>query len=117
MTLRGLGVGAGYGAAGIVWHRVVLDPVIPDEVEASLFLRLENTPRKVYLTLNGLMIGQECDPPGEPVRLWLPDGVLRRQGRNELLIAQWTRGASPVLGHVRLEAGTPLRWHSEKRVH
>lgn len=105
------------GTADIVWHRATFDLAIPDEIEVSLALRLENTPRRAYLYLNGRMIGQTCHPPGGTVRIWLPESVLHHHGHNEMMIAQWTRGASPGLGRVRLEASTPLRWHRESRVH
>jgi hypothetical protein len=103
------------GTPAIVWHRACFDLAIPDDIEVSLFLRLEETPRRAYLYLNGMMIGRACQPRGGSARFWLPAGVLDRRGANELLIAQWTRGARPGLGRVRLETGDPLRWHREGR--
>jgi hypothetical protein len=105
------------GTSAIVWHRAAFDLAIPDDTEVSLFLRLESTPRRAYLHLNGRMIDQVCHPHDGPARVWLPEGVLNRRGRNELLIAQWTRGASPGLGRVRLESGPVMRWQRERRAH
>jgi hypothetical protein len=105
------------GSSAIVWHRAAFDLAIPADTEVAIFLRMGDTPRKAYLYLNGLMIGQTCYPREGSRRFWLPEGVLHRRGRNELLIAQWTRGASPGLGRIQLEAGATMRWHHEGRVH
>ncbi len=105
------------GTADIVWHRAVFDPAIPDEVEVPLFLRVENTPRKAYLYLNGRMIGRTGQLGGGSGRFWLPEGILKRREENAVMIVQWTRGANPGLGRVRLESGTSLQWHREGRVH
>ena len=109
--------GSGMGTSGIVWHRATFPLAIPADVEVAIFLRLEETPRKAYGYLNGRMIGQTCHPHRDPARFWLPDGMLHRDGSNEILIAQWTRGARPGLGRVELEAGPVLHWLREARVH
>ncbi len=102
------------GAADITWHHSRFDLFLPRDIEVPLYLVLEQTPARCYVYLNGMLIGRAAYPQEPQRRLWLPDGVLRRTGPNELLIAQWTRGAKPGLGVARLEAGALLARLSEK---
>ncbi|HSQ40509.1 MAG TPA: beta galactosidase jelly roll domain-containing protein, partial [Anaerolineales bacterium] len=81
--------------------------------EMPLFLFLDQTPGRVYLFLNGQLIGRYVDNRAPQHRFWLPEGILRRKGENELLIAQWTRGAQPGIGAARLEHGTIMHWHTQ----
>ncbi len=99
------------GAADITWHRSVFDLSLPSEVEVRVVLILDQTPTKCYIYLNGQLIGRMRYPQGAERRFWLPDGALHRWGSNELLIAQWTRGAEPGIGPARLEAETVAVWH------
>ena len=98
------------GAAHIIWHRAAFPLTLPDDVETPLFLFLEQTPSRAYLFLNGQLIGRYWDRRGPQHRFWLPEGILQRKGENELLIAQWTRGAQPGIGLARLEHGTIMQW-------
>lgn len=104
----------GEGTGDVTWHRSVFDLGFPVDTEVSLFLYLDQTPTKCYVFLNGQMIGRQWYPRDAERRFWLPDGLLRRAGPNELLIAQWTRGADPGLGIARLEAGRPQTWHTHE---
>lgn len=101
------------GSAAVTWHRAGFRLDLPDDVEMPLFLVLDQTPGKGYVYLNGTLIGRLWYPQEPQRRFWLPDGLLQRQGSNELLIAQWTRGADPGIGIARLEAGPPRVWHTE----
>jgi len=99
------------GAADITWHRSTFDLSLPSEVEVRMVLILDETPTKCYIYLNGQLIGRMWYPQETERRFWLPDGVLRRRGSNELLIAQWTRGAEPGIGLARLEDESVAAWH------
>jgi len=59
------------------------------------------------------LIGRYWDGRGPQHRFWLPEGLLRRTGENELLIAQWTRGAQPGIGLARLEHGAIMQWRPQ----
>ncbi len=102
------------GDSHITWQRAAFRLSLPDDVEAPLFLFLDRTPGRAYIFLNGQLIGRYADARAPQHRFWLPEGLLHRRGENELLIAQWTRGAQPGIGAARLEHGTILR-HFEGR--
>jgi hypothetical protein len=110
---------AGEGAVGstararraVTWHRATFCLDLPQDVDMPVFLFLDQTPTKCYVYLNGQLIGRSWYPQQPERRFWLPDGLLHRDARNELLVAQWTRGASPGLGVARLAAGPPALWH------
>ena len=101
------------GAGHITWHRATFSLALPDNVQIPLFLRLDQTPSRAYLFLNGQLIGRYWDGRGPQHRFWLPEGLLRRTGENELLIAQWTRGAQPGIGLARLEHGAIMQWRPQ----
>ncbi len=100
-------------AAHITWHRAVFPLSLPDDVETPLFLFLDQTPGRAYLFLNGQLIARYADNRAPQHRFWLPEGIVRRTGENELLIAQWTRGAQPGIGAARLEHGAIMQWRSQ----
>jgi hypothetical protein len=101
------------GTTHIIWHRAIFSLALPDDLETPLFLFLDQTPSRAYLFLNGQLIGRYWDGRGPQHRFWLPDGILRRTAENELLIAQWTRGAQPGIGLARLEHGTIMQWQRQ----
>lgn len=101
------------GAVHITWHRAIFRLSLPDDVEMPLFLFLDQTPGRAYLFLNGQLIGRYVDNRAPQHRFWLPEGLLRRKGENEVLIAQWTRGAQPGIGAARLEQGAVMRWQKQ----
>jgi hypothetical protein len=103
----------GEGASAITWHRSRFDLGHPPDVEGLLFLVLDRMPTKSYIYLNGMLIGRMWYPNLPQRRFRLPDGVLRRTGDNELLIAQWTRGGEPGIGMARLEVGATSQWHEQ----
>ncbi len=114
----------GDGADDVTWHRSQFHLHLPTDTEVPLFLYLDQTPTKCYVFLNGQMIGRQWYPRDAERRFWLPEGLVRRTGpdacgphscgSNELLIAQWTRGADPGLGVARLEAGMPATWRTHQ---
>jgi hypothetical protein len=100
----------------ITWHRALFELHLPADVVMPLYLYLDATATRCYLYLNGVLIARLRYPKDPQRRFWLPDGLLRRDGRNELLIAQWTRGAQPGIGTAVLEAGQILTWRAEAGV-
>ncbi|MFP4344874.1 MAG: beta-galactosidase [Anaerolineales bacterium] len=92
------------GEPHLTWHRTTFDWSPPADLEVSLFFFLEQIPVKALIYLNGQLLGIYWETRGPQQRFWLPEGGLRR-GRNELLIAQWTRGAAPEIGQAWLEVG------------
>jgi hypothetical protein len=101
------------GAAHVIWHCAVFTLALPDDIEIPFFLYLDQTPSRAYLFLNGQLIGRYRDGRAPQHRFWLPEGILRRGDENELLIAQWTRGAQPGIGLARLEHGSIMQWRSQ----
>jgi hypothetical protein len=101
------------GDPHITWHRTTFDLALPEDVEVPLFLALEQVPARALIYLNGQLIGDHWESRGPRRRFWLPEGVLKRRGENDVLIAQWTRGMKPGLGAVRLEAGPVYQWYHE----
>jgi beta-galactosidase len=101
------------GAPYVSWHRAFFELDLPDNVEVPIFLELDRTPTKAYVYLNQRLIGRMWYPQVGQRRFWLPDGLLANQGENELLVAQWTRGADPGIGMARLVPGTARAWHRE----
>lgn len=103
------------GAEGyaITWHRALFDLKIPSDQVGPLFLYLDEAPARCYAYLNGLLVARLRYPKDLQRRFWLPDGLLHRSGTNELLIAQWTRGARPGIGRAFLEMQNPLVWRRE----
>ncbi len=95
----------------ITWHRASFELALPDATDCPIFLHLEQAPAKVTLYLNGQRVGQYEEAHPAQRRFWLPEGILHQRGTNELLVAQWTRGANPGLGVARLEAGTGMQWN------
>ncbi len=90
------------GATHVQWHRGCFMLATPPDVEAVYALQLSQMPAKALLFLNGCLIGRTWEARGPQDRFWLPQGLLDPQGENELLIAQWTRGGSPMLGQVQV---------------
>jgi len=94
----------------LTWHNAFFEWNLPAAVECPLYLFLEQAPARAYIFLNGVLVGRYWDAYSAQSRFWLPEGILRRGGENELLIAQWTRGAKPGIGVARLETGAVMQW-------
>jgi hypothetical protein len=103
----------GTGSHAITWHRCQFSISVPKNAEFPLSLHVDQTPTLAYVYLNGQLVGRVWYPRDVRRRVWLPQRLLRNDD-NELLIAQWTRGAEPGLGDVRLEPGDLRLWLSEK---
>ena len=101
------------GTDFITWHRSIFNMDIEQGIVQPTYLILEPTPAKVGIYLNGMLIGRSWYNNTSQTRFWLPEGVLKKQGENELLIAQWTRGSAPRLGQTRLESGVIRKWHKD----
>lgn len=93
------------GAPAVSWHRTTFTFNLPDQVTAPLFLVIERLAGKALLFLNGLLVGRYSEAQGPQRRFWLPEGLWQPRQENELLLAQWPRGAEPGIGRVRLESG------------
>ncbi|MBN1249704.1 MAG: beta-galactosidase [Anaerolineae bacterium] len=106
----------GAASGAVTWHRTGFSLNLPHDVEAPVFLVLDQTPTKCAIYLNGLRVGELWYPQRAERRFWLPEGILRRDGPNELLVAQWTRGATPGIGVARLESAPPAIWHHQLAV-
>ena len=106
----------GEGSEAITWHRSLVHLDLPREIEAPIFLTLESPPRQAWVYLNGVLLRRLDQRQAATERIWLPDGLLKRTGRNEILIAQWTRGARPEIRNARLEAGPTAHVISRKLV-
>ncbi len=92
------------GAPYLTWHRSTFIFQPPADTVMTLYFRLEQTPAKAFIYLNGVLVGRYWESRGPQQRFWLPGGLLR-QGENELLVTQWSRGATPRLGQAALETG------------
>ncbi len=88
----------------IVWYRTSFALDLPADHRVPVGLRIQNTPGKVFIYLNGLLVGRYWGEVGPQTRFYLPEGLLRPRGRNDLALAHWQRGARAPLGPVRLEA-------------
>jgi hypothetical protein len=93
------------GAPAVTWHRTTFTFNLPDQVTAPLFLVIERLAGKALLFLNGTLVGRYSEAQGPQRRFWLPEGLWQPRQENELLLAQWPRGAEPGIGRVRLESG------------
>ncbi len=100
-------------SAHLLWQRTVARLNLPRDTVFPVYLALERAPAKTYVYLNGWLIGWTWETRGVTARLWLPDGLLHRQGENELLLLQWTRGSEPGIGRAWLEAGPCYQRHRE----
>ena len=101
------------GTPHITWHRSAFELSIDEDLELSIFLLLDPTPGKLYLYLNGVLIGRSGNKFLSQQKYWLPEGLLNLQGHNELLVMQWTRGGEPLLGLAQLVSTSPSVWYSE----
>lgn len=99
------------GSSNFIWHRTTFDLHISPTMAVPIFLYLDQVPTKAYIFLNGQLIGRYWEMRGPQHRFWLPGGILQRNGNNEILIMQWTRGAEPGVGLAHLEAGNVMQWH------
>ncbi len=106
----------GEGSEAITWHRSLVHLDLPHEIEVPIFLTLESPPRRALVYLNGVLLRRLDQRQAATERIWLPDGLLKRAGRNEILIAQWTRGARPGIQNARLETGPTAHVISRKLV-
>ncbi|MGC9468859.1 MAG: beta-galactosidase [Anaerolineae bacterium] len=105
----------GQGASYLTWHRSEFALSLASDVEVPLFLYLDQTPTICLIYLNGTQVGRVWYPRERQRRFWLPEGLLRRKGTNELLIVQWARGAEPGIGAARVESGAALAWRADSR--
>jgi hypothetical protein len=103
----------GTGSHAITWHRCQFSLSVPTNAELPLSLTVDQTPTLAYVYLNQQLVGRVWYPRDVRRRVWLPQRVLR-DGDNELLIAQWTRGAEPGMGNVHLDAGDVRLWQRQR---
>jgi len=85
----------------VVWYRTWFTLNLPAEHRVPVGLSIRNTPGKVFIYLNGLLVGRYWEV-GPQTLFYLPDGVLRLHERNELALAHWRRGPRVRLGPVSL---------------
>ncbi|MEU6475387.1 beta-galactosidase [Streptomyces sp. NPDC047017] len=91
---------------GVIWYRTAFRLAVPEGVDASVGLTLEDDPERAYraqIFLNGWNMGQYVNDVGPQHTFALPDGILRSRGANTLALAVLsgdTSAAGP--GRVRL---------------
>ncbi len=92
---------------GVTWYRTGFRMSVPEGVDASVGLVLEDDPGRAYrvqIFLNGWNLGQYVNDVGPQHTFVLPSGVLRTRGDNTLALAVLSDGTSEVgPGVVRLE--------------
>ncbi|MGW1871916.1 glycoside hydrolase family 35 protein [Streptomyces sp. NPDC001975] len=92
---------------GVTWYRTGFKPAVPDGVDASVGLVLEDDPARAYrvqIFLNGWNLGQYVNDVGPQHTFVLPNGILRTRGANTLALAVLSDGTSEFgPGVVRLE--------------
>ncbi|MFD5538127.1 beta-galactosidase [Streptomyces sp. NPDC127079] len=92
---------------GVTWYRTGFRLAVPDGVDASVGLVLEDDPARAYrvqIFLNGWNLGQYVNDVGPQHTFVLPNGILRTRGANTLALAVLADGTSEVgPGVVRLE--------------
>lgn len=77
------------------------DTLNPDEHALGLFIPAAMS--KVFIYLNGMLIGRYWQEKGPQHKFYLPWGVLKPEGENHLALAVWRRWNKGGLGRVRLE--------------
>ncbi len=101
------------GEPHITWYRSQFTLDFEEGLVQPIFFTLDPTPTKTFIYLNGVLIGRSWYINTPQRRFWLPEGLLKLDGHNELLVAQWTRGAEPRLAQALLEPGTTRMWYKE----
>lgn len=103
---------------GVVWYRTAFTLDVPESVDASVGLALEDDPGRAYrvqIFLNGWNLGLYVNDVGPQHVFVLPNGVLRTRGENTLALAVLSDGTTPSgPGRVSLRllgaaaGGTPV---------
>jgi hypothetical protein len=84
---------------GVSWFRTSFDLAIPHDVDASIGLTLTDDATRAYrvqIFLNGWNLGQYINDVGPQQTFALPNGILRRRGRNTLALAVLRDGSTPA---------------------
>ncbi|WP_405873228.1 glycoside hydrolase family 35 protein [Streptomyces sp. NBC_00005] len=83
---------------GVTWYRTGFRLAVPDGVDASVGLVLEDDPGRAYrvqIFLNGWNMGQYINDVGPQHTFALPNGILRTRGANTLALAVLSDGTTP----------------------
>ncbi|MEU3558045.1 glycoside hydrolase family 35 protein [Streptomyces fragilis] len=83
---------------GVVWYRTAFTLDLPESVDASVGLALEDDPGRAYrvqIFLNGWNLGLYVNDVGPQQVFVLPNGVLRTRGENTLALAVLSDGTTP----------------------
>jgi hypothetical protein len=75
---------------GVTWYRTTFRLSVPQDVDASIGLTLEDDPYRAYraqIFLNGWNMGQYINNVGPQHTFVLPNGILRTRGTNTLALA------------------------------
>ncbi|MFE5211045.1 beta-galactosidase [Streptomyces sp. NPDC056600] len=83
---------------GVVWYRSSFTLDVPESVDASVGLALEDDPGRAYrvqIFLNGWNLGLYVNDVGPQHVFVLPNGVLRTRGENTLALAVLSDGTTP----------------------
>lgn len=95
----------------ITWYQSKFRLCIPADILLGVFFEIDSASSHIYIYLNSVLIGRTSGRSATQNRFWLPTGLLKIDGENEILVAQWTRGAKPGLGSCRLIAGPVRKWY------
>jgi len=78
---------------GTGWYRTRFRLELPDTLEMPLCLRVNRASAKALIWLNGRLVGRAWDEKGPQTRFYLPRGLLRTAGEdNVLAVCLWRRG-------------------------
>ncbi|GAC1467210.1 MAG: hypothetical protein PVSMB7_13540 [Chloroflexota bacterium] len=104
---RSRGVGSGVG-----WYRTHFTLHLSESAGTALGLTLDRVGDKAVIWLNGTLLGRYWEQMGPQHTFYLPQGILRPGGRNDLAIAVWNRGhRGGLLSIPTLNTYAVLRTH------
>jgi hypothetical protein len=84
---------------GVTWYRSDFHLMVPEGVDASIALTLQDDPTRAYraqIFLNGWNMGQYVNDVGPQHTFVLPNGVLRTNGNNTVALAVLADGTTPA---------------------
>jgi beta-galactosidase GanA len=91
---------------GVTWYRTDADLALPKGQDTSIGIQIKDPPGRHYraiLYVNGWQMGNYVSDMGPQHSFPIPNGVLRTQGRNSIVIAVWKVDQSEGgLGEVSL---------------
>ncbi len=94
----------GLALQGVAWYRTHFALSLPQGLDVPLGLTVPRAQDKVFVWLNGVLIGRYWDSVGPQHTFYLPSGLLRDHGDNVFALAVWNRGhAGGLTGKLALQ--------------